>query len=182
MFLTGQISKEVETQIAPLLERIVALEKQKKELLSEIKMLSCRLTALEEKADEMAEQAEAVNAEVPTATVREATRNEPKEQVLFLAAPDKFGTFSAVSPTEREGESLYRLVTTAGRQGRFSLLTSPDALATALISVSQMLKPVCKVSSEAVGRPTRVVNEAEGTAASEDGVWKVISKAEVRLM
>ena len=95
MFLTGQISKEVETQIAPLLERIVALEKQKKELLSEIKKLSCRLTALEEKADEMAEQAEAVNAEVPTATVREATRNEPKEQVLFLAAPDKFGTFSA---------------------------------------------------------------------------------------
>lgn len=178
----SQISKEIEQQLLPLTERIEALEKQNKHLGKELKSLRSRLEALEEKAEEKSE-ANQLLVESPKEVVEEKAKvAEPVEQVLFLAAPDKDGTFTGVSDTELEGQSLYRLVTTDGVHGRFSLLTSHDALATALISVSQMLKPVCRVTTDGTGRPNCAVNINEGEASCEDGLWKVVTKAEVKLV
>ena len=106
---------------------------------------------------------------------------EPVEATLFfLPAPTADGMFSQVSDQEQIGKSIYRLMTADGVNGTFILLDTPDAIATAMISVSTFIKPVCKVVGSTSQYPRHIVTEEEGVATREGAGWKVIRKAVVR--
>ena len=87
--------------------------------------------------------------------------------VLYLSAPAADGTFTGSSPAVQEGSSVYCLTTTDGYNGSFSFIDSHDALATAMISVSQFVKSVCKVEGNTRQYPTRIVTIDQGSAVRE---------------
>lgn len=101
-------------------------------------------------------------------------------QHLFLAAPTPDGVFLQASETEQIGKSIYQLTTTDGQNGTFILLDTPDAIATAMISVSQFVKPACKVSGNTALQPRHIITEEEGAASREGTCWKITRKAVVR--
>ena len=104
----------------------------------------------------------------------------PTTQHLFLAAPTPDGVFLQASETEQIGKSIYQLTTTDGQNGTFILLDTPDAIATAMISVSQFVKPACKVSGNTALQPRHIITEEEGAASREGTGWKITRKAVVR--
>ena len=104
----------------------------------------------------------------------------PNTQHLFLAAPTPDGVFLQASETEQIGKSIYQLTTSDGQNGTFILLDTPDAIATAMISVSQFVKPACKISGNTAIQPRHIITEEEGAASREGAGWKITRKAVVR--
>ena len=104
----------------------------------------------------------------------------PSTEILYLAAPTPDGTFSQASAMEQIGKSIYQLTTTDGQNGTFILLDTPDAIATAMISVSQFVKPACKISGNTAIQPRHIITEEEGAASREGAGWKITRKAVVR--
>ena len=101
-------------------------------------------------------------------------------EILYLEAPTPDGTFSQASAMEQIGKSIYQLTTTDGQNGTFILLDTPDAIATAMISVSQFVKPACKISGNTAIQPRHIITEEEGAASREGTGWKITRKAVVR--
>lgn len=101
-------------------------------------------------------------------------------EILYLAAPTPDGTFSQASAMEQIGKSIYQLTTSDGQNGTFILLDTPDAIATAMISVSQFVKPACKISGNTAIQPRHIITEEEGAASREGTGWKITRKAVVR--
>ena len=112
----------------------------------------------------------------PHSTLHESHSTE----ILYLAAPSPDGTFSQASAMEQIGKSIYQLTTTDGQNGTFILLDTPDAIATAMISVSQFVKPACKISGNTAIQPRHIITEEEGAASREGTGWKITRKAVVR--
>ena len=112
----------------------------------------------------------------PPSTLHESHSTE----ILYLAAPTPDGTFSQASAMEQIGKSIYQLTTTDGQNGTFILLDTPDAIATAMISVSQFVKPACKISGNTAIQPRHIITEEEGAASREGAGWKITRKAVVR--
>ena len=80
----------------------------------------------------------------------------------FLLHPLQMAFFSHASSVEQIGKSIYQLTTMDGVNGSFILLDTPDAIATAMISVSQFIKPVCKVGGNVSGYPRHIITEERG--------------------
>ncbi len=112
----------------------------------------------------------------PHSTLHESHSTE----ILYLEAPTPDGTFSQASAMEQIGKSIYQLTTTDGQNGTFILLDTPDAIATAMISVSQFVKPACKISGNTAIQPRHIITEEEGAASREGTGWKITRKAVVR--
>ena len=103
-----------------------------------------------------------------------------RSEIFYLAAPNPDGTFSQASAVEQIGKSIYQLTTADGQNGTFILLDTPDAIATAMISVSQFVKPACKISGNTAIQPRHIITEEEGAASREGTGWKITRKAVVR--
>lgn len=99
---------------------------------------------------------------------------------FYLAPPASDGTFLNFSPTVQIGKSVYELTTADGVNGTFSMIDSDDALATAMISVSQFVKSVCRIEGNTRVYPTHISTIEKGVAVMENGKWKVSKKAIVR--
>ena len=100
-------------------------------------------------------------------------------QRFYMAAPSTEGFFSAFSEYEQIGKSIYLLTTMDGVNGTFVMLDTADAIATAMISVSQFIKTVCKIENTTAGHPKHIITKEEGCAVKEEGRWHVIRKAVV---
>ncbi len=98
---------------------------------------------------------------------------------IYLPAPTPDGLFLESSTTEQVGKSIYQLRTEDGANGQFIMLSSPDAIATAMISVSQFVKPACRIEGNSNRQPSSVFTLEEGVAQLEGSVWRVIRKARV---
>ncbi|MFA6718204.1 MAG: hypothetical protein WCS15_03910 [Prevotella sp.] len=98
---------------------------------------------------------------------------------FYLPAPTPDGQFLESSTTEQVGKSIYQLRTEDGANGQFIMLSSPDAIATAMISVSQFVKPACRIEGNSNRQPSSVFTLEEGVAQFEGSVWHVIRKARV---
>ena len=98
-------------------------------------------------------------------------------QQLYMAAPSTEGFFSAFSEHEQIGKSIYLLTTMDGVNGTFVLLDTVDAIATAMISISQFIKTACKIENNIVGLPKHIITKKEGCAVNEEGRWHVTRKA-----
>jgi hypothetical protein len=191
MFNKGSEQEEGPDHVTSLLEdRVRTLAKR-------VEVLEKRIEALEKKDSVKEEQKEE---EIPPTTINMETVNEPttirvdefvqssptphssisSTKTLYLAAPSVDGSFPSVSSREQIGKSIYQLTTDDNRNGTFVILDTNDAIATAMISVSQFIKPVCKVKGSTAQYPRHIITEEEGTASMEGGVWKVVRKAIVR--
>lgn len=106
--------------------------------------------------------------------------SKPDNLTFYLAPPASDGTFANFSPTMQIGKSVYELTTADGINGTFSMIDSDDALATAMISVSQFVKSVCRIDGNTRIYPAHISTIEKGVAVKENGVWKVSKKAFVR--
>jgi len=125
-----------------------------------------------------------MSADVQLATTPQpAARPEPhrvEPTVFYLPAPSADGLFQQASLHEQIGKSIYQLTTTDGQNGTFILLDTPDAIATATISVSAFVKPVCRIIGSTSQQPRHIITEEEGAVAREGADWRVTRKAVVR--
>lgn len=172
--------------IAALTERVEALEKANAELAGRVAALE---QDREERADRQGRQDLPEDSHesslMPLDGVAPSTSVENQSEasgvsVLYLEVPNTDGTFTGASPQETIGKSIYRLTTADGHEGTFAILTSPDAIATAMISITQFIKPVCRVEGNTHRMPEAVETVEEGIAEMRDGVWTVTRKATVR--
>lgn len=188
--------EQAEELMAPLVERIDRMEQQIRTLQQEISSLR-QETAVPAAAKEASGSAQETSAPVRQSvqpliginmdqadafapqdtTVR---REAQGRSAVYLQAPSGDGVFTLFSEQEQIGKSIYLLTSTDGLNGTFILIDTPDAIATAMISVSQFVKPVCKVIGNTHQLPRHIVTEEEGVAQKEAEGWRVTRKAVVR--
>lgn len=152
-----------------------------------IEEITKRLEVVEEKLSEKEKESEEESVVAPTTIQLDTPINpveisvpeppKPQTMEVYLAAPSADGSFPSVSSREQIGKSIYVLSTQDGMNGTFSIIDSNDAIATAMISISQFLKPVCKVNGSTAQYPHHIITDEVGTASKEGGLWKVVRKA-----
>lgn len=129
------------------------------------------------------------NKELPSAEVKPIiqptetpTSIKPRytQSIMFFPVPVD-GTFVNGTEEIQPGKSLYMLRTTDGTNATFTILNTPEAIQTALISLSETVKPVCKILNT-VSNPLEIVTEGPGTAVREGDTWKMVTKSVVRLI
>ncbi|MCH4148628.1 MAG: hypothetical protein LKG25_00405 [Prevotella sp.] len=183
MFGNNKDIEEIRQQLEEYAESNEALKKDLEKLKEELEDLKTQVSNLQERAlpSKSESQKEAVfEAGTLTKMDVEPQRSEPIEQVFYLAAPANDGLFAQLSSSEQIGKSIYKMVTKDGLNGNFILMDTPDAIATAMISVSQFIKPVCKVDGNIHQQPRHIITEEEGTVTKEGEAWRVSRKAIVR--
>ena len=79
------------------------------------------------------------------------------------------------------GKSLYMLKTLDGTNGTFQILNTSDNINEALVSLSEMVKPACKILNT-VTSPVEILAEKPGIAVREGDRWYIKEKALVRLI
>ena len=105
------------------------------------------------------------------------TETEPLTQYLPPPSPD--GVFHETFSQPRVGKTVYQMTTVDGNNGTFIFYDNRDALATAMISISQIVKTVCRVENNK-NAPRNIVNVKEGQVVREGNSWRVVEKATVR--
>lgn len=184
--------------LAPLLKRLDELEKSVKELKKQTATIKADNKSLNDKLSALERQLRASTTDNgnddelkhinPIPNGGGARRTERARggavgpAIFYLPSPTLSGTFQTVSSEEEIGKSIYLLHTEDSIHGTFSLLQSPDAMATAMISVSQFLKPVCRITGDTHHVPDRMETIEEGEAQMKDGVWTMTKKAVVEFI
>lgn len=193
-------SSQLTEALAPLLKRIDELEKTVKKIKADNKSLNEKLSAMEEEIATLKEDSSNIKDGVSALTDNQQGSNDGESdglqdgyglsslpiggrsvaKLLYLPSPTASGTFASSSTEEEIGKSIYLLHTDDGKQGTFEVLQTPDALATATISVSQFLKPVCRIVGNTHIMPEKIETIEEGEAQKEDEEWVVTKKAVVK--
>lgn len=155
--------KHVEKQLALLSDKVAKL--------SEV---------LEKQTRQTAEKTQEKSTEHSQATEIQSVSEAKSPMHLYLSAPSADGMFSGCDTAETIGKSLYRLTTKDGLSGSFEILNSADAVATALISVSQFVKPACRIVGGIPPMPRQITTLEHGMAKKEGDSWRVVSKAVVQ--
>ena len=124
------------------------------------------------------EQAVAVGAKEPEAPV---VPTRPKTSVVMFFPIPEDGVFKDGSSEIEPGRSLYMLKTNDGEHGTYQILNSGDAIAGALASLSEMVKPGCKIINT-VASPVEILAEKPGEVVREGDNWRIVTKAVVRLI
>ncbi len=182
----GLTPEQLEETLAPLLERLDKLETSVKKQAQQMAELELQLKQRQpantvSDADSVDGEASAVSFEetmgLSEPTVEPLASTPLSAQTLFLPAPTPDGLFLESSEKEQVGKSIYQLRTEDGMNGQFIMLNTPDAIATAMISISQFVKPACRIEGNTHQQPRAINTLEEGMAQNDGGVWKVVRKA-----
>ena len=120
-------------------------------------------------------------AETPVVVEEQPVVSRPKfSAVMFYPVPVD-GMFLNGTTDIEVGKSLYMLKTSDEQNATFQILNTPEAIAMALVSMSETVKPACKVLNT-VAAPVEILAEKLGTAVREGDGWRIINKAVVRLI
>lgn len=109
----------------------------------------------------------------------ETEGGSPTPQTFYLPTPSPDGVFHETFTQPRVGRTVYQMTTIDDHHGTFSFYENRDALATAMISISQIVKTVCRVENYK-NNPREITNVAEGQVVREGNAWRVVEKATVR--
>lgn len=182
----SKIDRQIQALLAPYERQIAELEKHIVGLKKALKQQEERISDIELKVEALtdAEQLprQQAGGALPVETFESNTPSSSTQTVFYLPAPNAEGAFAESSHHEQIGKSIYRLSSKDGLRGTFIMLDTPDAIATAMISISQFVKPVCKINGNASVLPRRIETEEAGTAVYENGIWQVTNKAVVRFL
>ncbi len=178
--------EQVAALVQPLAERVGQLEEMigqqavaLKALRAEIREVREAMEALQTPSSELAATP---SLGATDAEPQRAATLRPTAATWFFSTPSPEGTFSEATSQETVGKSIYQLRTDDGVNGHFVMLSSPDAIATAMISVSQFVKPVCRIEGNTHRQPQHIVTLEEGVAQLTGDVWKVVKKATVQFV
>lgn len=161
----------------------VTVEKYEKD----IKALKKRIESLEDslaerKASEnkIAALSGAVNDQnLSEREVKQEVFEEERPKTLYLSPPSPDGVFHESFSQPRVGSTVYQMTTSDDNHGTFIFYENRDALATAMISISQIVKTVCRVENNK-SNPQDITNVSEGKVVKEGNSWRVVEKATVR--
>lgn len=108
-------------------------------------------------------------------------RQDAEDKVIYLGRVNSRGIFVRADRNMRPGLSIYRLSTSNGLSGTFSVVRDPSVVNTAFEDPGKWLVGGC-VSKDIFNtdRATEIITETPGTAVFEDGAWRVIRKAQIR--
>ncbi len=165
------------------LPEYVTVEKYEKD----IKALKKRIESLEDslaerKASEnkIAALSGAVNDQnLSEREVKQEVFEEERPKTLYLSPPSPDGVFHESFSQPRVGSTVYQMTTSDDNHGTFIFYENRDALATAMISISQIVKTVCRVENNK-SNPQDITNVSEGKVVKEGNSWRVVEKATVR--
>lgn len=110
---------------------------------------------------------------------RELERRQPAQpQTFFLSRPDDSDCFQRVTTEFEPGNSIFRLDTTDGVNGTFTVIDNPDVHRFALMMPTQNLTRACSGNAIQVSDgKRRIVTDRAGKASLENGVWHITVKA-----
>lgn len=107
--------------------------------------------------------------------------NRPR--VIYLSQANANGVFTRADARFNMGNSIFKLVTTDGMSGSFSVIEDPAVYELALMMPSDFLVNACTGHNLQLSEGARsIINEASGTAIFEDGRWRVSRKAQIRYL
>lgn len=110
---------------------------------------------------------------------RQDAADKQRSKTFYLPTPSPDGVFTEAFTQPRVGRTVYQMTTTDDHHGTFSFYENRDALATAMISISQIVKTVCRVENNK-NNPREIKNISEGQVVREGSAWRVVEKATVR--
>lgn len=103
------------------------------------------------------------------------------DKVIYLGRVNSRGIFVRADRTLKPGMSIYRLSTSNGMTGTFTVARDSSVVDTAFEDPGKWLVGGCSATDLFdTDRYTEIVTETPGTAVFEDGAWRVIRKAQVR--
>lgn len=111
--------------------------------------------------------------------VKQEVIEEERPKTLYLSPPSPDGVFHESFSQPRVGSTVYQMTTSDDNHGTFIFYENRDALATAMISISQIVKTVCRVENNK-SNPQDITNVSEGKVVKEGNSWRVVEKATVR--
>lgn len=158
---------ELKLKVDALEKRLTVLERQIEQLLTEKKHFEQTEEIDEKQSEDKLQQAVIVSSAI-------------SPQSYFLPMPNADGTFPYASEKEEIGKSVYKMTKINSTKGTVSVLSSSDALATALISISQIIKPMCKITSSIPANPSKIITETEGKVTFNGSFWQITDKAIIR--
>lgn len=183
----SKIERQIQSLLEPYEDRIQELERHLIQLNKRVESLEQQIEAhsshpIEISTDKEIKETVAVQASIVNSapTDIQTEGKAPQHRILFMTAPNDEGVFTGSSETEQVGKSIYQLSTTDGVHGTFIMLDTPDAIATAMISVSQFVKTACKVQGNLSPYPQQIQTLEEGTAVLENDSWRITNKAIVK--
>lgn len=119
----------------------------------------------------------------PAATPSTAATRRPlpdQKKVIYLGRANSRGIFIRADRQPVAGQSMFRLSTSDGMTGTYSVIDSEDTWESALLAPEEMLANACTGRNL---RDTRgavsIVTEHSGTAIFEGGCWRVARKAQI---
>lgn len=183
--------EQLDELLNPIMERIDKLETASKQQVCQIAALEQQLRVVQQYTkgigDTGAQSPHTHTAKDSTVEIGETIQIPVDHEsglssdttTWYLAAPSPDGVFTDGSQSEQVGKSIYQLQTRDGINGQFVMLDTPDAIATAMISVSQFVKPVCKIEGNTHRLPRQIKTIEEGIAQKDGNVWRVVRKAKV---
>lgn len=173
----SSLAEELRTNFESIDERLSALEKSVLKMCNRLESVNSSITELCDKVEALHKEDDVSLSENADSTIHE----ESGHAIIFLAAPAPDSVFHDFSTEEQIGKSIYVLNTDDGLSGSFKIIDSKDALATARISFTSFIKPVCKVNGHPKANIESIVTLKEGTAVKDGNVWKVTNKAEIEI-
>lgn len=183
----SKIERQIQSLLEPYEDRIQELERHLIQLNKRVESLEQQIEAysfhpIEISTDKEMKETVAVHTSIVNSapTDIQTEGKAPQHRILFMTAPNDEGVFTGSSETEQVGKSIYQLSTTDGVHGTFIMLDTPDAIATAMISVSQFVKTACKVQGNLSPYPQQIQTLEEGTAVLENDSWRITNKAIVK--
>lgn len=142
----------------------------------EIARLKAEIAALQSQVDSSAGRSD-----VPRSATRPSDRGLRQPRVIYLAQANADGVFTRADARYNMGNSIFKLVTTDGVSGSFSVIEDPTVFEIALMMPRDFLIHACSGHNLLYSEDaSSIVNEASGTAIFEDGRWRVSRKAQIR--
>lgn len=162
----------------------------------EIRTLNRRISDLEADNETLREENRRLRAEAESHRYRRTERTESseererygagtataaKERTIYLGRANSKGLFVRADRHAIEGQSIFKLTTTDGSTGTFTLIDNPVVEEQILDDPGRWAAGGCfaKDIFDTEGR-YRVVMETPGKAVFEDGAWRVERKARIR--
>ena len=183
-----QLNKKIEelnAQNASLKENLESLTQETASLRTRLTEATRKLAEAEQPAEQPAPAPQPHPAPAPQAVSQPKAPQTKVAQAMplrtiYLGRANNRGIFVRADRSLNVGNSIFRLDTTDGYSGSFSVVDDPTVCEMTLLTPRESLAFACAVADiDATDGMTRIVNDVNGTAIFEGGCWKVIRKAKI---
>lgn len=120
-------------------------------------------------------------AAAPQAAPAPAPPAPPQERKIYLGRVNLKGLFVRADRTLNPEGSVYVMETDDGYSGSYRVVRNREVWNRLLEDPAHWLGNGCAITESEEGEPMAIVTERAGTTVFEDGCWRVIRKARIRL-